>query len=70
VLLIIAASGGGVVMSFYLGMLIKMNTRVLPEAIKLKGWRLYFMWLTFIIFAGLSAYLVYYQIASNFFGVE
>jgi hypothetical protein len=69
VLLIIAASGGGVVMFFYSGMLILLNTRVLPDPIKLKGWRLVVMWFTFIVFAGLSAYLVYYQIASNFFGV-
>ena len=68
VLLIIAASGGGVVMFFYSGMLILLNTRVLPDAIKLKGWRLVVMWITFLIFAGLSIYLVYYQIASNFFG--
>jgi Mn2+/Fe2+ NRAMP family transporter len=69
VLLIIAASGGGVVMFFYSGMLILMNTRVLPDPIKLKGWRLVVMWITFLIFAVLSIYLVYYQIASNFFGV-
>jgi Mn2+/Fe2+ NRAMP family transporter len=69
VLLIIAASGGGVVMFFYSGMLIWMNTRVLPDPIKLKGWRLVVMWITFLIFAVLSIYLVYYQIASNFFGV-
>jgi hypothetical protein len=69
VLLIIAASGGGVVMFFYSGMLILLNTRVLPEPIKLRGWRLVVMWFTFIVFAVLSAYLVYYQIASNFFGV-
>ncbi len=68
-LLIISAAGGGVVMFFYSGMLILLNTRVLPDPIKLKGWRLYFMWLTFAIFAVLSLYLVYYQIASNFFGV-
>jgi Mn2+/Fe2+ NRAMP family transporter len=68
VLLIIAASGGGVVMFFYSGMLIWLNTRVLPDAIKLKGWRLVVMWITFLIFAVLSIYLVYYQIASNFFG--
>lgn len=68
VLLIIAAAGGGVVMFFYSGMLILMNTRVLPDAIKLKGWRLVVMWITFLIFAVLSVYLVYYQIASNFFG--
>jgi len=70
VLLIISASGGGVVMFLYSGMLIWMNTRVLPDAIKLKGWRLVAMWITFLIFAVLSVYLVYYQIASNFFGVE
>jgi hypothetical protein len=69
VLLIISASGGGVVMFFYSGMLILLNTRVLPEPIKLKGWRLVVMWITFAIFAVLSIYLVYYQIASNFFGV-
>ena len=68
VLLIIASSGGGVVMFLYSGMLLWMNTRVLPDAIKLKGWRLVAMWITFIIFAVLSVYLVYYQIASNFFG--
>ena len=68
VLLIISASGGGVVMFFYSGMLIWMNTRVLPEQIKLKGWRLVAMWITFIIFAILSSYLVFYQIQSNFFG--
>jgi Mn2+/Fe2+ NRAMP family transporter len=68
VLIIIAASGGGVVMFFYSGMLIWMNTRVLPEPIKLKGWRLVAMWITFLIFAVLSIYLVYYQIVSNFFG--
>jgi hypothetical protein len=68
VLLIISASGGGVVMFLYSGMLILLNTRVLPDAIKLKGWRLVAMWITFVIFAILSAYLVYFQIASNFFG--
>src|SRR5918992_4851034 len=70
VLLIISASGGGVVMFLYSGMLILMNTRVLPDVIKLKGWRLVAMWIIFLIFAVLSIYLVYYQIASNFFGVE
>ncbi|HSL00513.1 MAG TPA: Nramp family divalent metal transporter [Rubrobacteraceae bacterium] len=68
VLLIISASGGGVVMAFYLGLLILLNTRVLPDPIKLKGWRLIAMWITFLIFAVLSVYLVYYQIATNIFG--
>ena len=68
VLLIISASGGGVVMFFYSGMLIWLNTRALPDPIKLKGWRLVAMWITFVIFAVLSVYLVYYQIVTNFFG--
>jgi Mn2+/Fe2+ NRAMP family transporter len=68
VLLIIAAAGGGVVMFFYSGMLILLNTRSLPDPIKLKGWRLVGMWFTFIVFAILSMYLLYYQIATNLFG--
>jgi hypothetical protein len=69
VLLIISASGAGVVMAFYLGLLIRLNTRVLPEPLKLKGWRLYVMWPTWLVFVALSIYLVYYQIATNIFGV-
>ncbi|MDP8951498.1 MAG: Nramp family divalent metal transporter, partial [Actinomycetota bacterium] len=68
VLLIISAAGGGVVMFLYSGMLILLNTRVLPDPIKLKGWRLVAMWITFVIFAALSMYLLYYQIATNVFG--
>jgi hypothetical protein len=68
VLLIIAAAGGGVVMFFYSGMLIWLNTKSLPDPIKLKGWRLIGMWFTFIVFAILSSYLLYYQIVTNLFG--
>jgi hypothetical protein len=68
VLLIIAAAGGGVVMFLYSGMLIWLNTRALPDPIKLKGWRLIAMWFTFIVFAILSMYLLYFQIATNVFG--
>lgn len=68
VLLIISASGAGVVMAFYLGLLIRLNTRVLPDPIKLKGWRLWVMWPTWLVFVALSIYLVYFQISSNFFG--
>ena len=68
VLLIIAAAGGGVVMFFYSGMLIWLNTKSLPDPIRLKGWRLIGMWFTFIVFAILSTYLLYYQIVTNLFG--
>ena len=68
VLLIISAAGGGVVMFFYSGMLIWLNTRALPDPIKLKGWRLIGMIFTFIVFAVLSMYLLYYQLVTNVFG--
>ena len=68
ILLIISASGGGVVMFLYSGMLLWMNRRVLPDPIMLKGWRHVLMWIIFLIFAGLSVYLVYDQIMTNFFG--
>src|SRR5919107_1489848 len=59
VLLIIASAGGGVVMFFYSGMLILLNRRALPEAIKLKGWRLPVMWLIFAFFGALSGFMLY-----------
>ena len=68
ILLIISASGGGVVMFLYSGMLLWMNRRVLPDPIMLKGWRHVLMWIIFLIFAGLSVYLVYDQIRINVFG--
>jgi hypothetical protein len=62
VLLIISASGGGVVMFLYSGMLLWMNRRVLPDPIKMNGWRYVAMWIIFLVFAVLSTYLVYWYI--------
>jgi hypothetical protein len=62
ILLIIASSGGGVVMFLYSGMLLWMNTRVLPDPIKLTGWRLVAMGIIFLVFAVLSTYLVYWYV--------
>jgi hypothetical protein len=62
VLLIISASGGGVVMFLYSGMLLWMNRRVLPDPIMMKGWRYVAMWIIFLIFAVLSTYLVYWYV--------
>ena len=59
-LLVIASSGGGVVMFLYSGMLIWLNRRILPEPIRIKGARLIVVALTFAMFAVLSTYLVYY----------
>src|SRR5215218_10989088 len=61
-LLVIASSGGGVVMFLYSGMLIWLNRRILPEPIKIKGARLIVVALTFAVFAVLSMYLVYWYV--------
>jgi Mn2+/Fe2+ NRAMP family transporter len=68
VLIIIAASGGGVVMFLYSGMLILLNRRVLPDPIKLQGWRHVAMWIIFLVFAILSTYLVYWYIKAALTG--
>jgi hypothetical protein len=62
-LLVISASGGGVVMFLYSGMLIWLNRRILPEPIRIKGARLIVVSITFAVFAVLSTYLVYYYVA-------
>jgi hypothetical protein len=59
VLLIISSAGGGVLMFLYSGMLILLNRRALPDPIKLKSWRLWAMWFSFLFFGALSAYLLY-----------
>jgi hypothetical protein len=61
-LLVIASSGGGVVMFLYSGMLIWLNRRILPEPIKIKGARLVVISITFAVFAVLSVYLVYWYV--------
>jgi hypothetical protein len=62
-LLVISASGGGVVMFLYSGMLIWLNRRILPEPIRIKGARLIVVSITVAVFAVLSTYLVYYYVA-------
>jgi hypothetical protein len=55
-LLIISSAGGGIVMALYSVMLLVLNRRALPDAIKLKGWRLPVMIVTaafFLFFSGL-----------------
>jgi hypothetical protein len=59
VLLVISAAGGGVVMALYSVMLIVLNTRALPDAIKLKGWRLPIMVVTAIFFLFFSGLLIW-----------
>ncbi|MDP9454774.1 MAG: Nramp family divalent metal transporter, partial [Actinomycetota bacterium] len=68
VLLIISASGGGVVMALYSVMLIVLNTRALPQPIRLKGWRLYVMAVTAVFFLFFSVLLVYDVFMTNLLG--
>jgi Mn2+/Fe2+ NRAMP family transporter len=59
VLLIISSAGGGVLMFLYSGMLILLNRRALPNPIRLKSWRLWAMWFSFLFFGSLSGFLLY-----------
>jgi hypothetical protein len=59
VLLIISSAGGGVLMFLYSGMLILLNRRALPTPIRLKSWRLWAMWFSFLFFGSLSGFLLY-----------
>ena len=61
-LLVIASSGGGVVMFLYSGLLIWLNRRILPDLIKIKGTRLIVVAITSAVFAVLSMYLVYWYV--------
>ena len=55
-------------MFLYSGMLIWLNRRLLPKPIKLKGVRLVVLSITFVVFAVLSTYLVYWHVNSALTG--
>ena len=59
VLLIISSAGGGIVMALYSVMLIVLNRGALPDAIKLKGWRLPVMVVTALFFLFFSGLLIW-----------
>jgi hypothetical protein len=65
VLLIIASVGGGFAMFFYSGLLIRLNTKHLPEQIKLGGWRIVFMVLAFLLYASFVLYIIYQMITQG-----
>jgi hypothetical protein len=64
-LLIIASVGGGFAMFFYSGLLIRLNTRHLPEQIRLRGWRIAFMVLAFLLYASFVLYIIYQMITQG-----
>jgi hypothetical protein len=65
VLLIIASVGGRFAMFFYSGLLIRLNTKHLPEQIKLGGWRIVFMVLAFLLYASFVLYIIYQMITQG-----
>jgi hypothetical protein len=65
VLLIIASVGGGFAMFFYSGLLIRLNTRHLPDQIKLRGWRVIFMALAFLLYASFVVYIIFQMITQG-----
>ncbi|MBA2714017.1 MAG: Nramp family divalent metal transporter [Rubrobacteraceae bacterium] len=64
-LLVIAATGGGFAMFLYSGLLIRLNTKYLPEAIKLRGWRIVFLVLAFLLYASFVLYILYQMITQG-----
>ena len=68
ILVIIASSIAGVMMFIYSFLLIRLNQRALPEAIKIKGYRLVVMWISFLFFGFFTVLLVWDQISANLLG--
>ena len=64
-LLVIAATGGGFAMFFYSALLIRLNTKYLPEVIKLRGWRIVFMVLAFLLYAAFVLYIIYQMVTQG-----
>jgi hypothetical protein len=65
ILLLLSATGGGFMMFFYSGLLILLNRRFLPDPIKLGGWRLAGMSVSFLIYASFVVYLIFQMITQG-----
>ncbi|HKH12224.1 MAG TPA: Nramp family divalent metal transporter [Rubrobacter sp.] len=64
-LLVIAATGGGFAMFFYSALLMRLNSKHLPEPIKLRGWRMIFMALAFLLYAVFVLYIIYQMVTQG-----
>lgn len=62
VLLVISASVGGVMMCLYSGLLLALNRRFLPDAIKVRSWRVAILVWSVLFFGVLGALTIYQQI--------
>jgi hypothetical protein len=52
-------------MFFYSGLLIRLNTKYLPEPIRLGSYRLVAMSLAFLLYASFVAYIIYQMITQG-----
>jgi hypothetical protein len=59
ILLVLSATGGGFMMFFYSGLLIRLNRRFLPDPIKIRSWRLVGMVLAFLLYTAFVVYILY-----------
>jgi hypothetical protein len=65
ILLLLSATGGGFMMFIYSGLLILLNRRFLPEAIKLKSWRLVGMVVAFLIYTSFVVFIIYQMVTAG-----
>jgi hypothetical protein len=68
-LMVIAGSLSGVVMFVYSALLIRLNRKALPGAIKLKGIRLWAMVWAVVLFGGFSFYVVWTGVVPTVAGI-
>jgi hypothetical protein len=68
-LLVLAGTLGGVVMFAYTALLIRLNRRALPEAVRLRGWRLFGMVWAAILFGSFSFFVIWTGVLPTLKGI-
>ena len=68
ILIIISSSIAGLQMFIYSGLLIQLNRKALPEGVRITGYRLVVMWISFAFFGFFSVILVFTVLRDNLFG--
>lgn len=67
-LMVTAGAAGGVVMFVYSALLIRLNRTALPEAIRLRGWRLWAMVWSVMLFGSFSFYVIWTSVVPTVTG--
>jgi hypothetical protein len=68
-LLVVAGSLGGLVMFAYTALLIRMNRTALPDAVRLRGWRLVGMVWAAILFGAFSVFVIWTGVLPTLTGI-